>query len=114
MLRYVTVLKDEKVSASTIINNLGWIAKYVNYVKEFHGVQGLIIPSIPPSFSYNSIVSRKLMPTIQGIQKGMRKERRKIARIHRNQRDLEGEKSWPKGGFKDLQKILKRFHSHQL
>jgi hypothetical protein len=41
ILRYVSVLKDEHVSTSTIINNLGWIAKYVSYAKEFQGVQGL-------------------------------------------------------------------------
>lgn len=52
ILRYVTVLKDEGVSTSTIVNNLGWISKYLKYIKEFQGVQGLFII---PSFSYNSM-----------------------------------------------------------
>ena len=50
-----------------------------------------------------------MKPTIKGMQKGLRKERRKLARSRRSQKDLESERSWPKNGFKDLQKIMKRF-----
>jgi hypothetical protein len=38
--KYVNVLQAENVSHSTIINNIGYIAKYIKYIKDFREIKG--------------------------------------------------------------------------